>query len=38
LTDLEKFFLTYLHFKGIYWAYLGLDVPEWTRAEYCHQN
>ncbi|MBA7681267.1 hypothetical protein ES703_89605 [subsurface metagenome] len=38
MTDLEGKFLIHAHFNGIYWAYYGLDVPEWTRPEYNHQN
>lgn len=25
-------------YKGVFWAILELDVPEWTVAQYMHQN
>lgn len=30
--------MVYPGFNGIFWAYYGLDIPEWTKPEYCHQN
>ncbi len=38
MTNLEGLFLILPHFITIYWAYYGLDVPEWTNKQYCHQN
>jgi len=38
MTNLALLFLILPHFNGIYWAYFGLDIPEWTKPEYCHHN
>jgi len=38
MTNLEANFLIQACFKGFSWAYFGLDIPEWTKPEYYHQN
>jgi len=38
MTYLEKKFLILQAWKGLYWAYLDVDIPEWTMAQFAHQN
>lgn len=38
MTYYDRLVLILPHFNAIFWAYFEVDVPEWTRLEYCHQN
>ena len=38
MTYYDRLVLVLNRYKGSFWAYFDLDVPEWTSPEYCHQN
>ena len=38
MTILELKFLLLNRFNGFYWCFFEVDIPEWTRPQYYHQN